>query len=440
MGVRDKALWPDSRETSGHIPKQSGQTSLIGAGRSANSTVTSLDRSLVYMIIQKLGSPSISVRLWTGETLGASDTTEDTAIISIHDRGVLYQLIRNAELHFGDLVASGRLEIETDIVEFFEQVYRTMRKAQESGNFAHKLVGRLQAVIPHTNNLAAARSNIHHHYDISNEFYKLWLDSRHMQYTCAYYADPDYTLEQAQEAKLDHVCRKLQLKAGDTVVEAGCGWGGLARHMARNYGVTVKAYNISHEQISFARDAARQQGLDDRVEYIEDDYRNIKGEYDVFVSVGMLEHVGRDSMDALGSVVDRALKVNGRGLIHSIGRNQPAPMNAWIEKRIFPGAYPPSLSEMMNIFEPQNFSIMDIENLRLHYAQTLRHWLERYENHVPQIELMFDKDFVRAWRLYLAGSIAAFTSSDLQLFQVLFCRPDSDSLPITRAHLYREHP
>ncbi len=301
------------------------------------------------MIIQKLGSPAISVRLWNGEILDAGELTDNAARISIHDRGVLYQLIRNAELHFGDLVASGRLEIETDIVAFFEQVYRTMRKAQESSNFAQKLVGRLQAVMPQTNNLAAAKSNIHHHYDISNEFYRLWLDKTHMQYTCAYYADPAYTLEQAQEAKLDHVCRKLQLKPGDTVVEAGCGWGGLARHMARNYGVTVKAYNISHEQIRFAREAAKQQGLDDRVEYVEDDYRNIKGDYDVFVSVGMLEHVGRDCMHALGNVIDRVLKEDGRGLIHSIGRNQPAPMNAWIEKRIFPGAYPPSLSEMMNI-------------------------------------------------------------------------------------------
>lgn len=441
MGVRDKALWSagDRKMASQNIgyAKQAG---LIYTGRGINGTVTSLDRSLVQLIIQKLGSPAIRIRLWNGEYVDTDSSSQASAQIRINDRGVLYQLVRNAELHFGDLVSSGRLEIETDIVEFFEQVYRTMRKAQESGNFAQKLVSRLRAVIPQTNNLADAKNNIYHHYDISNDFYKLWLDNRHTQYTCAYYADDSYTLEQAQEAKLDHVCRKLQLKPGDTVVEAGCGWGGLARHMARNYGVTVRAYNISREQIAYAREEARKQGLQDQVEYIEEDYRNITGEYDVFVSVGMLEHVGRDSMTVLGAVIDRVLKPNGRGLIHSIGRNQPAPMNAWIEKRIFPGAYPPSLSEMMHIFEPQNLSIMDIENLRLHYAKTLRHWLERFETHTQQIEDMFDRHFVRAWRLYLAGSVAAFTTSDLQLFQVLFCRPDCDILPITRAHLYREHP
>ena len=235
---------------------------------------------------------------------------------------------------------------------------------------------------------------------------------------------------------MDHVCRKLQLKPGEQVVEAGCGWGALALHMARRYGVKVKAYNVSHRQIVYSRQRARADGLDGQVEFIEDDYRNIDGCFDAFVSVGMLEHVGVDNYRGLGDVVRRALKESGRGLIHSIGRNRPLPMNAWIEERIFPGAYPPTLSEMMAIFEPHQLSVLDVENLRLHYAQTLEHWLWRFEKSADRIAAMFDDNFVRAWRLYLAGSWAAFTTGEMQLFQVLFAPRNNNNLAWTRAHLY----
>ena len=168
------------------------------------------------------------------------------------------------------------------------------------------------------------------------------------------------------------------------------------------------------------------------------DYRNITGSYDVFVSIGMLEHVGHAQYQTLGGVIDRCMKKSGRGLIHSIGRNKPAPMNAWIDKRIFPGAYPPSLREFIEIMEPWNFSVLDIENLRLHYARTLEHWLQRYEEHAEEVEAMFDRTFLRAWRLYLTGSIAAFRTGELQLFQALFTRHDNNDLRYSRAHLYKE--
>jgi len=158
----------------------------------------------------------------------------------------------------------------------------------------------------------------------------------------------------------------------------------------------------------------------------------------VFVSVGMLEHVGVENYMALGNLIDRCLhKTNGIGLIHTIGRNKPALMNAWIEARIFPGGCPPSLGQMMNIFEPSSFSILDVENLRLHYARTLQHWLERYEQNIDAVTARYDEIFARAWRLYLSGSIAAFTSGQLQLFQVLFSRPQNNAIAWSRAHLYK---
>jgi len=257
-----------------------------------------------------------------------------------------------------------------------------------------------------------------------------------MVYTCAYFPDQAMELEQAQIAKLDHVCRKLQLRPGEHVVEAGCGWGSLALHMARRYGAKVKAYNISREQIAFARQRAGELGLDDQVEFIEDDYRNVRGHFDAFVSVGMLEHVGAGHYEELGGVIQRSLKDSGRGLIHSIGRDYPSAMNPWIERRIFPGACPPSLSQMMKIFEPCGFSVLDVENLRLHYAKTLEHWLQRYEASTERVEEMFDAAFVRTWRLYLAGSLAAFRSGDMQLFQVSFARSGYNQIPWTRQHHY----
>jgi len=192
------------------------------------------------------------------------------------------------------------------------------------------------------------------------------------------------------------------------------------------------------EQIAFARERARREQLGERVEFIQDDGRNIAGEFDAFVSVGMLEHIGVEGYGELGDVIDRVLNDDGRGLIHSIGRDRPGPLNSWIQRRIFPGAYPPSISEMMVLFEPKGFSVLDIENLRLHYARTLEHWLERYEAQVNTVRNMFDERFVRAWRLYLAGSVSTFHCGELQLFQVLFARNRDNDIPMSRDHIYQQ--
>jgi cyclopropane-fatty-acyl-phospholipid synthase len=285
------------------------------------------------------------------------------------------------------------------------------------------------------NTLTGSRRNIHRHYDLGNDFYKLWLDDQ-MLYTCAYFPTPGATLEEAQTAKMDHVCRKLRLQPGETVVEAGCGWGALSLHMAREYGVSVKAYNISREQILFARQRARQEGLAGQVEFIEDDYRNISGKFDVFMSVGMLEHVRADRYLEFGEIIHRSIGDNGRGLLHFIGRSQEASFSRWIRKRIFPGANAPALRRALEIFEPRNYTVLDIENLRLHYAKTLEHWLDRFEESQQRITTMHDSRFVRAWRLYLAGSIAGFRTGSLQLFQVVFAGSACNPLWWTRAPLY----
>jgi len=396
------------------------------------SAPSSIEGRLLRRLLRYFGDPPFAFRLWNGERIAA--TAEDVvAEVRIADRATLLSMLRDPRVRFGDAYSEGRIAIEGDLVQLLEAVYRGGEKGEKPGalrKFA-KLLHR-----PRPNSLAASRDNIHHHYDIGNEFYKLWL-GKTMAYTCAYYPTPNATLDEAQAAKMDHVCRKLQLRPGESVVEAGCGWGALGLHMARHYGVKVRAFNISHEQIVYARERALAEGLAGQVEYVEDDYRNISGHCDAFVSVGMLEHVGVENYAELGAVVRRVLGDKGRGLIHTIGRNRPAPLQPWIERRIFPGAYPPALSEMMQIFEPYEFSILDVENLRLHYAKTLTHWLGLYEGASESIRAMFDEKFVRMWRLYLAGSIAAFTSGTLQLFQVVFAPRENNEIPLTRAHLYR---
>ena len=400
----------------------------------ASSEPVALDRALIKKLLEYSGNPRIEIRLWDGEKISISNQ-DPIATMRVNSRIAYSRLMIQRELAFGNGYSDGQIEVEGDLIEFLCEVYRAKRQAQGSRSLL-RLYEFLTKKKPRKNTLAGSKSNIHHHYDLGNEFYSLWLDREAMQYTCAYYPIESMTLEQAQIAKMEHVCRKLMLEPGQTVVEAGCGWGGLARYMAKTYGVKVKSYNISHEQIVYATERARLDGIDDRVEYIEDDYRNIKGSYDVFVSVGMLEHVGRRNYRELGAVVDRCLAKNGRALVHSIGRNSPELMSAWIEKRIFPGAYPPTIREMMDIVEPYNFSVLDIENLRLHYAKTLRHWLERFDSHEQTISKMFDDRFVRAWRLYLSGSIASFLVGALQLFQVTFARESDNSIAMTRENLY----
>jgi cyclopropane-fatty-acyl-phospholipid synthase len=389
------------------------------------------DKLLLKKMLRAIGNPPVQVELWNGRTISNHNGNE-VARILIHDRGALLKVIADPELCFGEMYSAQRIDVQGNFLDFLEAAYRVWPlRSQEK--FGKRLLAPFYGA--HRNTLNGSRRNIHHHYDIGNDFYKLWLDER-MLYTCAYFPTPDTSLEDAQLAKMDHVCRKLRLRPGDKVVEAGCGWGALALHMGKHYGAKVTAYNISTEQISFARQRAQAEGLAGQVEFIEDDYRNVSGEFDVFASVGMLEHVGTDHYQELGAVIDRTLKDDGRGLIHSIGLNYPRPMDAWTERHIFPGANPPSLAQMMQVFEPFDFSVLDVENLRLHYAKTLEHWLQRYENNIDHVTKMFDPAFVRAWRLYLAGSVTAFRNGGMQLFQVSFARAGNNQIPWTRQYLY----
>ena len=392
------------------------------------------DRRLILWIMAQVGRPRILIRLWNGEEFPVTDT-KSVACMEFRDRGAVFELLRSPSVGFGECYSKGRIEIHGNFLAFVNEITRAITHKRDMGYYGPKFRSMLYAL--RRNSPDRSQDNVHHHYDLGNDFYKLWLDER-MVYTCAYYNTPAATLAEAQVAKLDHVCRKVRLRPGQKVIDAGCGWGALAIHMAEHYGVEVIAYNNSREQVAFARERAKAKQLDDRVTFVEDDYWTMDQRCDAFVSVGMLEHVGLANYKTLGKLIERSLKPDGYGLIHSIGRSFPNRTDPWIVKHIFPGGHVPSLSEMMSVFEPSKFSIIDVENLRMHYARTCNAWLQNFEAVAGEVEETYGEEFVRMWRLYLAGSAAGFQSGTLQLFQILFTPRENDDVPWTREYQYLE--
>ena len=386
---------------------------------------TALDRRLATALQRTIEAVRVGVELWDGSSAYAA-AAPPVGHLVFHDRLALLAVIVNPDLYFGEMYMAGRLDVRGGLIPVVEALSRSV-----SPEVSWKQRLRAAMALPTTR--SRARRNVHHHYDLGNDFYRLWLDDD-LAYTCAYFADPSMSLEAAQRAKFDLVCRKLRIQPNDTVVEAGCGWGALALYAARHYGARVRAFNVSREQLAFARDRARREGLADRVEFVDDDYRNIDGEYDVFLSVGMLEHVGRRQFPELAAVIRRTLKRRaGRGLLHFIGRDAPRPLNPWIRRRIFPGGYPPALAEVAaHILRPAQVSILDVENLRAHYARTLDEWQRRFDAHADVVRAKYGDAFKRAWELYLAGSQAAFTTGWMQLFQVVFTPCESTPPSWTR--------
>lgn len=369
----------------------------------------------------------VRIELWDG----ASPYTVErrpVGTLVLRDARTLWGLIFNPHLRFGESYMRGSLEVRGQL----EPVVEALSRLSPAPTRRERL--HLRFALP--NSFRRARRNVHHHYDLGNDFYQGWLDEQ-LVYTCAYFEHPQVSLEEAQRAKLDLVCRKLRLQPGETVVEAGCGWGALALHMARAYGVRVRAFNVSREQIAYARERGSREGLGGRVEFIDDDYRNVEGEYDAFVSVGMLEHVGVRHFESLARVLKRVLRrQGGRGLLHFIGRDIARPLNAWIHRRIFPGAYPPTLAEVTTkVLGPARMSVLDVENLRLHYARTLAHWGRRFAAIEDQVRSRYGEEFRRAWELYLAGSEAAFLAGTLQLFQVVFSPAETAPPFLTRVEI-----
>ena len=284
------------------------------------------------------------------------------------------------------------------------------------------------------NTAARARRNVRHHYDLSGELYRLFLDED-MQYSCAYFERPDMSLEDAQRAKKRHLAAKLNLKPGNTVLDIGSGWGGLGLYLARRFEADVVGVTLSTEQHAVSVERAQNEGLDSHVHFELRDYRDISERFDRVVSVGMFEHVGLNHYQTYFNKCARLMKPDGVMVLHTIGRSgEPAATTPFIRKYIFPGGYIPSMSDMLPAIEKSGLIVTDVEILRLHYAETLKHWRERFMANRQKAVEIYDERFARMWEFYLAGSEASFRYGDLVVFQMQLARRN-DSLPLTRDYI-----
>ncbi len=297
----------------------------------------------------------------------------------------------------------------------------------------------------HSNrSIAQAKANARFHYGLGTDFYRLWLDGYGMMYTCAYWREGTQSLEEAQRNKMDHVARKIRLKPGETFVDIGCGFGGFLFHAWEHYGALGTGINTTTEQVDWLRGEIARRGLADKLQVIEADFREIPGQYDKVVSIGVLEHAGRDQLKAVVRAHAEALKPGGLGMLHFIGHVGRFDTEFYIRKYIFPGGWIPSLAETLEAMEDCGLEILDVENLRRNYALTLDAWASRFEANWPQIHALdpqrFDAGFYRRWRTYLWSCAEMFRSrnSRTHLFQILFSRGNvGEDHPMGREYIYR---
>jgi cyclopropane-fatty-acyl-phospholipid synthase len=376
---------------------------------------------------------SLTVRLPGGPPLTLGDGAGRPVVAAITSKRWLARIAANPSLAVGEAYMSGGLVLERGTVyDFVEIIGRNAkhRPLKPAGALARWwLDRRLQA-----NQRLAARRNVAHHYDLSADFYRLFLDAD-MQYSCAYFPHPGASLEEAQLAKKRHLAAKLLLKPGGRVLDIGCGWGGLGLTLAQESGAVVDGVTLSTEQLAVAQARAEAAGLAGRARFSLTDYRDVAGPYDRIVSVGMFEHVGRPNFRAYFDQIARLLTDDGVAVIHSIGRSEgPSLTQPWIAKHIFPGGYIPALSEVLAAVERAGLIVTDIEVLRLHYADTLRAWRERFTERRAEIARMYDERFCRMWEFYLCLSEIAFRYRGHMVFQLQLAKK-VDAVPLIRDYM-----
>ena len=374
---------------------------------------------------------SFAFEFWDGDRISFGKAP----CVTLHfkTKECVKKIIRSGYMGFGESYMERALEIVGDMQRLFRLGFSinfdesTLSLLEKLRYFIISLINR--------DTLRRVPKNISHHYDLGNEFYSFFLDKT-MTYSCAYFNKEDDSLEQAQLNKYEHISRKLLLKPGDSLLDIGCGWGGMLIYAAQKYGINGVGITLSKNQYEDADRKIKELGLDSQIKVIYKDYRHLTGSFDKVVSIGMFEHVGKKFIPVFIKKISVLLKKEGLGLLHTIGKDTPSSGDPWTFKYIFPGGYLPCLAEIVQEMGKTGFSILDVENLRWHYAKTLEYWVENYELNVKKVREMFDEAFVRQWRLFLNGSIAGFSYGDSRLFQVLFSNGINNELPPTRAHVY----
>lgn len=393
---------------------------------------------------------NVAVQLWDGSQIIGKPNS--TCCIVFHEPGIIRELIlyrnlsRIAEAYLdGAISINGNMETLFDIGAHLKKLNIPWTKQWHLLRLALKLPRRRKVSESHASSGLAThkngRTSIAHHYDVGNDFYRMWLDPQ-MVYSCAYFRDEKQSLDDAQQAKLDYLCRKLRLQPGQSLLDIGCGWGALAIHAAKHYGVTVHGVTLSAEQQRFATERVHNEGLQEKVNIELLDYRDLPehAKYDRVVSVGMFEHVGLKNFPAYFGTVKRVLKSGGLFLNHGITsetRWRRTPVTRFINHYIFPDGELTRVSEVADAMEKAGFEVLDIENLRRHYTYTLRHWVESLEKHCNQAVQKTSAVTYRLWRLYMAGSAYFFNEGSIGVHQLLVGHQRAPlAIPLRRDDLY----
>jgi Cyclopropane fatty acid synthase and related methyltransferases len=391
-----------------------------------------IDKVFYKTLFKDLFTDTCMVRFWDGEEVTFGDGTSRFKLI-FNEPIPKADIIADPSLAFGEAYMNKKLEIEGNLQEVIESLYNNMEGFLRKGNLYTKAVKKI------SNNLKRSKENIVHHYDIGNDFYKLWLDDT-MTYSCGYFESDNDTLTQAQKNKVNHTLRKLNLKEGQTLLDIGCGWGELILNAAKEYKAKALGITLSTEQFAAVKKRIEKEGLKDLLDVELVDYRELKDrKFDRIVSVGMLEHVGKDHLNEYFSNVNQMLNEGGLSLVHSITgiHESSGGTNSWINKYIFPGGYVPSIQELVGFISKEGFHLIDVESLRRHYGRTLENWARNFEQALPEIQKTKDKTFIRMWRLYLNSCAASFNTANIDVHQLVFTKNINNNVPWCRNYMYR---
>jgi cyclopropane-fatty-acyl-phospholipid synthase len=397
-----------------------------------------MDRLLQLLLSHFIRRGNFRVTTSRGTVFTLGDGTGKPVAIRFATRAAEWALLRDPELTFGESYMDGSIVVEQGtIVDVLEVVMRQQQDKPPKWARLQSWVRFLRRRWAQFNPRNRSRKNVAHHYDLDGRLYSLFLDADR-QYSCAYFETPDQSLDDAQLAKKRHLAAKLLLQPGQNVLDIGCGWGGLALYLAELTGVSVTGVTLSEEQFGIAHARAAEKHLSDVAQFRLQDYRDIGEKFDRIVSVGMFEHVGINHYNTFFQKSAAMLKDDGVMVLHSIGRSEgPGITNPWIAKYIFPGGYIPAVSEVLPAIERAGLLVCDMEILRLHYAETLKAWRERFLAHREEVERIYDRRFVRMWEFYLAASEMSFREQNMMNFQLQLTKKQG-IVPMTRDYIMRE--
>jgi len=351
-----------------------------------------------------------------------------------------WKLVLNPDLNFPEAYMRGEIEIENaSLFDFLNLTFENIgREEINAFGYMYKKILHAWRFLTNYNLPTKSKKNVKHHYDKGEELYDLFLDKKHRQYSCAYFLSPDESLEDAQQNKLNHIIKKLDLHPGQKVLDVGCGWGGMAFEIARQSPVEVTGISLSENQIEYCKKKAKELKLDNQVNFQLCDYREVKGKFQRVVSVGAFEHFGKKFYKTFFKKVHNFMTDDGICLLHTIGSvDPPGPIQPFIQKRIFPGGVVPSLSDLVKPIEKTGLIIADCETLIHHYDKTLKAWLDRFLKNKEKVKFLYDKEFVRMWEFYLASCSAAFKFRDLVVYQLQLVKNFSAPPSNRRNYIYQ---